>query len=88
MKADGFKSILVDCVGPPDGDTRERCWHSSAVKLDDLPDWKWPNISGALEVYEVRERRLGRFASQLGRGHQLRQRPLRTIDSRIIEQTR
>jgi hypothetical protein len=37
MKAEGFKTILVYCVGPPEGDTRERCWHSSAVKFDDLP---------------------------------------------------
>ena len=37
MKAEGFKTILVYCVGPPDGDTRKRCWHSSEVKLDDLP---------------------------------------------------
>ncbi|MEH2530677.1 hypothetical protein V1277_002948 [Bradyrhizobium sp. AZCC 1588] len=40
MKAEGFKTIFVDCVGPPDGDPSERCWHSSAVKLDDLPEWQ------------------------------------------------
>ena len=46
MKADGFKTILVYCVGPPDG---ERCWHSSAVKLDDLPEWQWPDILAHLK---------------------------------------
>jgi hypothetical protein len=49
MKAEGFKTILVYCVGPPDGDTRERCWHSSAVKLDDLPEWQWPDILAHLK---------------------------------------
>lgn len=49
MKAEGFRTILVYCVGPPDGDTRERCWHSSAVKLDDLPEWQWPDIPAHLK---------------------------------------
>ena len=49
MKAEGFKTILVYCVGPPDGDPRERCWHSSAVKLDDLPEWQWPDILAHLK---------------------------------------
>jgi hypothetical protein len=54
MKAEGFKTILVYCVGPPDGDTGERCWHSSPVKLDDLPEWQWPDILAQPEVHEVR----------------------------------
>jgi hypothetical protein len=28
---------------------RERCWHSSAVKLDDLPEWQWPDILAHLK---------------------------------------
>jgi hypothetical protein len=38
-RAAGLKTILVNCVGPPDRDPRPRCWHSSALKLDDLPEW-------------------------------------------------
>jgi hypothetical protein len=49
MKAKGFQTILVYCVGPPHGDKRERCWHSSAVKLDDLPEWQWPDILAHLK---------------------------------------
>jgi hypothetical protein len=40
-KADGFKTILVYCVGPPNG---PQCWHWSAVKLEDLPDWDRADI--------------------------------------------
>ena len=48
-KAAGYKTILVYCVGPPVGDQRPRCWHSAAVKLDDLPDWQWPDILAHLK---------------------------------------
>jgi hypothetical protein len=44
MKAEGFKTVLVYCVGPPDRDPRPRCWHYSEVPLDRLPDWGWPDI--------------------------------------------
>ena len=37
--AAGFKTILVYCVGPPVGIHRPRCWHNSALRLEDLPDW-------------------------------------------------
>jgi hypothetical protein len=45
-KADGFKSILVYCVGPAQG---PRCHHWSAKKLDDLPEWDWYDISAHLK---------------------------------------
>jgi hypothetical protein len=45
-KADGFKTSLVYCVGPPAG---LRCWHWSAVKLDDLPEWDWYDICAHLK---------------------------------------
>jgi len=48
-KADGFKSILVYCVGPRDRDPRPRCWHWSAVMLDDLPEWDWYDICAHLK---------------------------------------
>ena len=45
-KADGFKCILVYCIGPPQG---PRCHHSAAKKLDDLPEWDWYDISAHLK---------------------------------------
>jgi hypothetical protein len=48
-KAAGFKTILVYCVGPPVGSGGRRCWHSAAVRLDDLPDWQWPDILAHLK---------------------------------------
>jgi hypothetical protein len=48
FKAQGFKTILVYCVGPPDRDPRPRCWHYAVVKLDDLPDWEWQDICAHL----------------------------------------
>jgi hypothetical protein len=48
FKAQGFKTILVYCVGPPDGDPRERCWHYAEVSLDRLPDWDWRDICAHL----------------------------------------
>ena len=48
-KADGFKTILVYCVGPPVRDPRPRCWHSATVELDRLPDWEWPDILAHLK---------------------------------------
>jgi hypothetical protein len=45
-KADGFKSILVYCVGPPSG---PRWYHWSAKKHDDLPEWDWYDISAHLK---------------------------------------
>jgi hypothetical protein len=34
------QSILIYCAGPSDGDPCERCRHSSALRLDDLPEWQ------------------------------------------------
>jgi hypothetical protein len=44
MKAEGFKTILVYCVGPPDRDPRPRCWHYAEVPFDRLPDWNWYDV--------------------------------------------
>jgi hypothetical protein len=48
-KAAGFKSIVIYCVGPPYRDSRPRCWHTAQLKLDDLPDWQWPDILAHLK---------------------------------------
>ena len=52
-KACGFKTILVYCVGPPDRDPRPRCWHSSAMPLDRLPDWDWYDIRTRLVLRQA-----------------------------------
>jgi hypothetical protein len=49
MKAEGFRTILVYCVGPRDRDPRPRCWHFSVVPLDRLPDWGWYDICAHLQ---------------------------------------
>jgi hypothetical protein len=48
-RADGFKSILVYCVGPPVGDPRPRCWHNARIPLDSLPEWPWQDICAHLK---------------------------------------
>lgn len=48
VKADGFKSVLVYCVGPPSGFGRPRCQHNARLWLDDLPEWDWHDISAHL----------------------------------------
>jgi hypothetical protein len=49
-KAAGFKTILVYCVGLADmRTTRDRCYHNSRLKLDDLPEWRWQDISAHLK---------------------------------------
>lgn len=42
MQADGFKTVLVYCVG--DTSDGRRCHHNAAVPLDRLPDWNWPDV--------------------------------------------
>jgi CheY-like chemotaxis protein len=49
-KVDGFRTILVYCVGPPTG---PRCWHWSAVKLDDLPEWGLVRRLRTSQMHEV-----------------------------------
>lgn len=38
------KSILVYCLGEPG----KRCGHHSVVRIADLPDWTWAEISAHL----------------------------------------
>src|SRR5438270_8405553 len=45
FKARGFKTVLVYCVGPHDGEV----WHYAAVPLDRLPDWDWYDICAHLK---------------------------------------
>ncbi len=48
-KADGFRTVLVYCVGPACPQTcHDACHHSADLNLDDLPDWTWPQISAHL----------------------------------------
>jgi hypothetical protein len=48
-KAAGFKTIMVYCMGRP---ASPRCYHSAAVRLDDLPDWEWYDICAHLKCTE------------------------------------
>lgn len=53
-KADGFKSILVFCLGPaelPNG-YHSRCHHNGRLYLAELPDWDWFDISAHLKCTE------------------------------------
>jgi hypothetical protein len=42
----GFKTVIVYCLGPPSGPS---CHHSGHLKLSDLPDWDWQDISAHLK---------------------------------------
>jgi hypothetical protein len=48
-RAEGFETILVYCVGPPDRDPRPCCWHPAVVPLDRLPDWDWYDVCAHLK---------------------------------------
>jgi hypothetical protein len=41
----GFKTVLVYCVGPPNG---KLCGHCGSLALKDLPEWDWREISAHL----------------------------------------
>jgi hypothetical protein len=46
----GFKTVLVYCVGPAHPRTyHEACHHNASLRLDDLPDWTWQDISAHLK---------------------------------------
>ena len=48
-KADGFKTILVYCVGPAKPETyHDCCRHNGRLNIADLPDWDWADISAHL----------------------------------------
>jgi hypothetical protein len=51
-KAEGFKTILVYCVGPPRVSERPRCYHHAVLSLDDLPPWDWYDICAHLRCTE------------------------------------
>jgi hypothetical protein len=44
----GFKTVIVYCLGPPGA----RCGHSGHLRLADLPDWDWQDISAHLKCTE------------------------------------
>jgi hypothetical protein len=49
-RAAGFKTILVYCLGPGHLQSyHERCHHNGRLKLNDLPDWDWRDISAHLK---------------------------------------
>jgi hypothetical protein len=45
-RAAGFRTVIVYCLGPRHG---PRCGHSAPLKLSDLPDWDWRDISAHLK---------------------------------------
>jgi hypothetical protein len=45
---EGFKTVLVYCVGAQG----YRCHHHGRLRLDDLPDWDWYDISAHLKCTE------------------------------------
>jgi hypothetical protein len=45
----GFKTVIVYCLGPPHG---QPCCHSGHLRLADLPDWDWRDISAHLKCTE------------------------------------
>ena len=49
-KADGFKTVLIYCVGPARLQSyHNACHHNASLKLDDLPEWDWYDISAHLK---------------------------------------
>jgi hypothetical protein len=42
----GFKTVIVYCLGPPHGPS---CRHNGTLRLADLPDWDWCDISAHLK---------------------------------------
>jgi hypothetical protein len=42
----GFKTVLVYCVGPPNG---KLCGHCGSIPLEDLPDWDWRGLCHRLD---------------------------------------
>jgi hypothetical protein len=51
-KAEGYRTILVYCVGPPRGFGRPTCRHNARLSLDELPQWDWSDISAHLRCTE------------------------------------
>jgi hypothetical protein len=49
-KADGFRTIIVYCVGPAEGGPR--CHHNASLNISDLPEWGWHDISAHLKCTE------------------------------------
>jgi hypothetical protein len=50
----GFKTILIYCLGPARPRSyHERCHHNGRLRLSDLPDWDWRDISAHLKCTTV-----------------------------------
>src|ERR1700736_3823355 len=48
-RADGFRTVLVYCVGPANPRTTQACCnHTGRLQLDELPEWGWSDISAHL----------------------------------------
>lgn len=47
----GFKTVTVHCLGPPKPPNgyHGRCHHVGRLRLADLPDWDWQDISAHLK---------------------------------------
>jgi hypothetical protein len=46
----GFRTVIAYCVGPAKPRTyRDCCHHSASLKLADVPDWDWSEISAHLK---------------------------------------
>jgi hypothetical protein len=45
---DGFKTVLIYCLGSQGC----RCHHNGRLRLADLPDWDWYDISAHLRCTE------------------------------------
>ncbi len=47
----GFKTVLVYCCGPPKllNGYHSCCKHNGRIKIADLPDWDWYDISAHLK---------------------------------------
>jgi hypothetical protein len=49
-RSDGFETVLVYCVGPAHPESYHAyCHHNGCLKLEDLPDWDWYDISAHLK---------------------------------------
>jgi hypothetical protein len=44
----GFKTVLIYCLGAQG----HRCHHNGRLRLHDLPDWDWYDISAHLKCTE------------------------------------
>jgi hypothetical protein len=52
----GFKTVLVYCVGPAEPRSyHDCCHHNGRLRLEDLPDWDWRDISAHQAARSLRD---------------------------------